>query len=72
YTPAGLRRLTEHLHPGGLFGLWSNDPPDEEFVAALSTSFARVRAEIVTFANPLQDRDATATVYLATMGPGPG
>lgn len=68
YEPDGLRRLAGSLKPGGVFGLWSNDPPDEEFVSALGQSFVTVKAEIVSFANPLQDREATATVYLATTG----
>ncbi len=66
YQPAGLRRLADRLHPGGVFALWSNDPPDAEFTAALTETFATVRAEIVRFDNPLQGREATATVYLAT------
>jgi spermidine synthase len=66
YEPAGLGRLAECLCPGGVFGLWSNDPPDQEFLAALTSAFAQVRAEVVTFDNPLQDREATATIYLAT------
>lgn len=70
YTPTGLRRLTDHLQPGGVFGLWSNDPPDEQFLAALAESFARARAEVVSFPNPLQDRTATATVYLASVAAG--
>lgn len=65
YEPPGLRRLTEHLHPGGVFVLWSNDPADEEFMAALAESFAEVRAETVSFDNPLQEREATNTIYLA-------
>jgi spermidine synthase len=69
YEPAGLRRLAQLLHPGGVFGLWSNDPPDAEYTAALGLAFADVRAEIVRFPNPLQDRDATATLYLATTAP---
>ncbi len=66
YQPEGLRRLVDRLHPGGVFALWSNDPPDEEFTAALSETFVDVRAEIVRFDNPLQQREATATVYLAS------
>lgn len=68
YEPAGLRHLAGRLHPGGAFGLWSNDPPDEEFLAALESSFTQVRADIITFDNPLQDNKATATVYLASTG----
>src|SRR3981081_4833542 len=29
YEPEGLKRLAAHLHPGGVFPLWSNDPPDD-------------------------------------------
>lgn len=65
YQPAGLRRLGSRLHPGGVFALWSNDPPDEEFTAALAQCFAQARAEVVRFDNPLQGREATATLYLA-------
>jgi spermidine synthase len=71
YQPAGLRRLADRLHPGGVFALWSNDPPDEEFTAALAETFAAARAEIVRFDNPLQRREATATVYLASTAPTP-
>jgi spermidine synthase len=65
YEPAGLRRLAERLHPGGIFALWSNDPPDDEFTATLESVFTDVRAEIISFPNPLQERDSTNTVYLA-------
>jgi spermidine synthase len=65
YQPGGLRRLGARLHPGGVFALWSNDPPDEEFTDALAQSFAQARAEVVRFDNPLQQREATATIYLA-------
>jgi spermidine synthase len=65
YQPEGLRRLATHLRPGGVFGLWSNDRPDDEFTARLGGVFAQVRAEPVTFHNPLQDKPFTQTVYLA-------
>jgi spermidine synthase len=64
YEPHGLRRLAEHLHPGGVFALWSNDPPDEAFKAVLASVFATSDAHVVTFDNPLQDRDASNTVYI--------
>lgn len=65
YTPDGLRALARHLLPGGVFALWSNDPPDAAFEAALAGVFTTVRAEVVAFPNPLQNREATSTVYLA-------
>ena len=67
YEPAGVQSVAERLYPGGVFALWSNDPPEEAFTAVLEETFSGVRAEIVTFANPLQDRDATNTVYLGTV-----
>jgi spermidine synthase len=64
YQPEGLRRLAGHLHPGGVFALWSNDPPDEAFIAVLADVFAISEAHVVTFDNPLQDRNASNTVYV--------
>lgn len=66
YEPAGLRALAGRLHPGGVFALWSNDPPDELFGAVLAEVFARSEAHVVDFANPLQGGTATNTVYVAT------
>ena len=66
YRPEGLRRLAAHLHPGGVFGLWSNAVPDEAFTSRLASVFAEARAEPVSFENPLQHRTVTQTVYLAS------
>jgi len=68
YTAPGTRRLASHLRPGGVYALWSNDPPDRAYIELLEGSFVDVAAEVVTFPNPLQGRDATATVYVATKG----
>jgi spermidine synthase len=70
YQPAGLKSLAAHLHPGGVFGLWSNDLPDGSFTTRLGEVFATARAERVTFHNPLQNRDFTQTVYLARTAAG--
>jgi spermidine synthase len=66
YQPEGLRRLLAHLRPGGVFGLWSNDSPDEHFRLRLGQVFENVVAEPVTFQNPLQDKPFTQTVYLGS------
>jgi spermidine synthase len=65
YRVEGLRRVALHLHAGGVFAMWSDDPPDEEFLAALDGAFAECRAHIVTFHNPLADREFASTVYVA-------
>jgi spermidine synthase len=65
YQAHGLRALAGHLHPGGVFALWSDDPPDEEFMDMLGAAFATARAHIVTFPNPLLDDQSASTVYVA-------
>lgn len=71
YQPDGLKRLAVHLHPGGIFGLWSNELPDDKFTARLAGVFPEARAERVTFHNPLQNRDFTQTIYLARTAAAP-
>jgi len=65
YEVDGLRRLAAHLHPEGIFALWSDDPPDDDFVIALNRVFVATKAHIVTFPNPLLERDSASTVYVA-------
>ena len=65
YNVEGATRLAGHLEPGGVFALWSNDPPDDGYLDVLRAVFVDVVAEIVSFPNPLQDREATNTIYLA-------
>jgi spermidine synthase len=64
YTPAGLRLLSHYLLPGGVFALWSNDPPDDDFMQALGEVFVSPQAHVVSFPNPLLDREAANTVYV--------
>lgn len=66
YTTAGLRRLADRLHPGGAFGLWSDDAPEEAFLTVLRQCFATATAHVVTFANPLTEGTSANTVYVAT------
>jgi spermidine synthase len=65
YTPAGLGKLVGHLHPGGVFALWSDDPPDLVFEAILAEVFDRSQTSVVRFANPLTGGYSTNTVYVA-------
>ena len=66
YTPAGLEKLVGHLHPGGVFALWSDDPPDPEFEAILAEVFSQSEASVIRFANPLTGGYSTNTVYVAS------
>jgi len=63
YSPAGLRNLTRHLLPDGVFALWSDDPPDPDFLAALDEVFAV--AHVIRFPNPITGGESANTVYIA-------
>jgi spermidine synthase len=64
YQPEGLARLASHLHPGGVFALWSNDPPDAAFERGLAGAFATSATHVVTFDNLRGDHGASNTVYI--------
>ncbi len=65
YTVQSLLSLSDKLVPGGIFGLWSNDPPETPFLDLLESVFESSESHIVTFPNPYKDSDSTNTVYLA-------
>lgn len=64
YEREGLARLADHLNPGGVFALWSNDPPDAAFGAVLAQVFATSEARVVSFDNSFGDHAASNTVYI--------
>jgi len=64
YLPPGLRRVAAQLRPGGVFALWSAEPPDEAFASRLGEVFASTTTHAVEFYNPLLDRDDLNTVYV--------
>ena len=65
YEPERLARLAGHLHPGGVFALWSNDASDDAFERVLAEAFASSTSHVVTFDNLRGDHDASNTVYVA-------
>jgi spermidine synthase len=65
YSEEGMVRLRGFLRPGGVFGLWSNDLPDEGFLAILSRVFDRVDGHAVEFENPIQGNITANGVYVA-------
>ena len=66
YTHAGLQSASSRLVPGGVFAMWSDDPPDDDFTALLESVFTDVEAQSVWFDNPLTRGRSAATIYLAT------
>lgn len=66
YRPLGLARVRDQLVAGGAFALWSDDPPDDEFVAVMGGVFDRVVAHIVTFPNFHTGGESACTVYVAS------
>lgn len=66
YTADGLRRLTRFLRPGGVFALWSDDPPEPAFGAVLADVFGTWQAHVVAFPNALTGGESTNTVYVAS------
>ena len=70
YDAEGLRRLADRLYPGGVFALWSDDPPDEDFISVVEGVFASCEAHVITFPNPVSGGVAASTVYVATLGHG--
>jgi spermidine synthase len=65
YTERGLGTLQRFLHPGGVFAMWSNDSPDQDFLALLRGAFATADASVVTFENPYTGGSAACTIYRA-------
>jgi spermidine synthase len=67
YTVEGLGRLARFIHPGGVFGLWSDDPPDERFLGILASVFSSSEAHVVRFPNHYTGGESSNTIYLASV-----
>jgi spermidine synthase len=67
YKPKGLRRLTDRLHPGGVFALWSADPPKRAFVDGLESAFSSVQVHESKFYNPLLNEDDVNYIFVARL-----
>ena len=68
HSAEGLARMAEHIRPGGVFAMWSDGLPLDDFVATLVSVFGEVHAEVVPFENPLQGKTSESTVYIARRG----
>lgn len=64
YTVDNLRSMSRQLRTGGVFALWSQDPPDAEFMQVMEAVFHSSTAHVVPFFNPFQNGEATNTIYV--------
>ncbi len=69
YSVDGLAQVRERLRDGGVLGVWSDDPADEVFLAALRQVYVDVAAHVVSFPNPYTHGESACTVYLARRRP---
>ena len=65
YSAQGITALAAKLHDNGVFGLWSDDPPDEQFMAFLKDVFTDTQAHVINFPNPYSGGQSSGTVYIA-------
>jgi spermidine synthase len=65
YQVEGLTMVASKLKAGGVFGLWSTDRPDEDFLARLRAVFDDATAELIEFQNRYQDKPAVNTICSA-------
>ena len=66
YGSEGLEIFRKQLKEGGVFALWSDDPPDEEFREHLESAFGRASAHEVEFENPYTLQKSVNSVYKAS------
>lgn len=65
YTQASLLSMRNKLKVGGVFALWSDEPPAEDFIALLNQVFTASSAHVVPFENPYTGGISTNSVYIA-------
>jgi len=65
YSEEGLRAMSDKIHSGGIFALWSDDLPDERFTHLLDSVFDSSEAHTVTFPNPYTQSESSNSVYVA-------
>ncbi|HEY7885336.1 MAG TPA: spermidine synthase [Cellvibrionaceae bacterium] len=65
YTTENLQQMARQLTASGVFAMWSQDLPDDDFMTLLGTVFSQVKAEVVKFYNPFRQSEETNSVYIA-------
>lgn len=64
YTTENLTLMAQQLKSGGVFAMWSQNLPEDNFIALLKTVFPQVESHVVSFYNPFQNCESTNSVYV--------
>ncbi|MCF8070146.1 MAG: spermidine synthase [Desulfobacterales bacterium] len=65
YSEKGLKELTQHLKPGGVFALWADGEPEASFTSHLKTVFESAESHTIEFDNPIIGGLSDGAVYVA-------
>ena len=64
YSVEGLEKLSETLHPGGVFALWSDDAIEEQILTRFDQVFSTHSEHVVEVENPITGTSSSNTVYV--------
>lgn len=67
YNQNSLQKVASKIKSKGVFGLWSNELPDEKFVDLLNLVFESTESHVVSFDNPYSGGESTNSVYISTV-----
>lgn len=67
YTHKSLTAAANKIKSGGVFGLWSNELPDQAFIDLLNTVFESTESHVVRFPNPYSGGESINSVYVSTV-----
>jgi len=67
YNHDSLMKMKRKIIEGGVFGVWSNEPPDSNFTALLNEVFSHTEEHIVSFPNPYSGGESINSVYISTV-----
>ncbi|MDF7823698.1 hypothetical protein P4B35_06700 [Pontiellaceae bacterium B12227] len=67
YTEDGLREMTAHLNPGGVFAIWADGAPEDSFTERLAAVFSEADSYTIEFDNPITGGTSVGAVYTAQL-----
>lgn len=65
YTEEGLRECSVHLKSDGVFAMWADGKPNEDFRKLLDLAFTDAKSHTIEFDNPINQATSFGTVYTA-------